>query len=52
MQRFWKSWSRAPSTSGARCCAQPSRVLTAGIKPTDRAEVVTVEQFCALARIV
>jgi 16S rRNA (adenine1518-N6/adenine1519-N6)-dimethyltransferase len=28
------------------------KLLTAGIKPTDRAEVVTVEQFCALARIV
>lgn len=27
------------------------RLLAAGIKPTDRAEVVSLEQFCALARI-
>ncbi|MEQ8899346.1 MAG: 16S rRNA (adenine(1518)-N(6)/adenine(1519)-N(6))-dimethyltransferase RsmA [Roseovarius sp.] len=26
------------------------RLLAAGIKPTDRAEVVSIEQFCALAR--
>lgn len=26
------------------------RLIAAGIKPTDRAEVVTIEQFCALAR--
>ena len=26
------------------------RLIAAGIKPTDRAEVVTLEQFCALAR--
>ena len=26
------------------------RLLAAGIKPTDRAEVVSLEQFCALAR--
>ena len=28
------------------------RLLTAGIKPTDRAETVSLEQFCALARAV
>ena len=28
------------------------RLITAGIKPTDRAETVTLEQFCALARAV
>ena len=28
------------------------RLLAAGIQPTDRAETVTLEQFCALARLV
>lgn len=28
------------------------RLISAGIKPTDRAEVVSLEQFCALARII
>lgn len=28
------------------------RLLAAGIKPTDRAEVVSLEQFCAFARLV
>jgi 16S rRNA (adenine1518-N6/adenine1519-N6)-dimethyltransferase len=28
------------------------RLIAAGIKPTDRAETVTLEQFCALARAV
>jgi len=27
------------------------RLIAAGIKPTDRAEVVSLEQFCALARV-
>jgi 16S rRNA (adenine1518-N6/adenine1519-N6)-dimethyltransferase len=28
------------------------RILAAGIRPTDRAETLTLEQFCALARLV
>jgi 16S rRNA (adenine1518-N6/adenine1519-N6)-dimethyltransferase len=28
------------------------RLLAAGIKPTDRAEVIGLEQFCALARAI